>query len=484
MKKIFKNIAMIFMIGMSGITMNTEARLPKYMAPRAAELLIEKSELDFSDKYKQAINDILSSKSSENIDEVAEQILREVEITVDDFGSCYDVCKSMIADKVEKYNITGKNGKDQIVESVTKAAYACKLVDFLYSTKKRQYLANWFRKAYTDKKYHDIKVSESEGKLKNTFHLIKDVTEKTTIDGKFVNKHFPCWTGTLTCFFMGMGTAYKSIISESIASDINQVFSNLNEEMNKIVTILFTLEFTDNWGLINQICDTNEAEPTLYDRRRTEKKELYDPYDCVPVPNTAYNLLYDDEVSLYQGSCMISTIRNLIYMLCRSDKYALKPNFESNEYIRDEIKENLSKITDVSIVPGTTNELALKEFADILFSEPPLIKYEPTLLLFMLTLNNLLKDAHKLTFSRIQLALELQNVLSSASLRSIENILKRITNHENISVSLGKKPIYLTNWPAYCVKIKDSTIKKEITIGFGKRGIGLHTEILDIKTDV
>ena len=28
MKKIFKNIAMMFMVGVSGITMNTEARLP------------------------------------------------------------------------------------------------------------------------------------------------------------------------------------------------------------------------------------------------------------------------------------------------------------------------------------------------------------------------------------------------------------------------------------------------------------------------
>jgi len=470
MKKIFKNIAMMFMVGVSGITMNTEARLPKYMAPQAAELLIEASGLDFSDEYKQTISSILSNASSGDNEVVAEQIFREVEITVDDFGSCYDVCKSMIAKKIKEYNTTEESKKDQIAESVTKAVYACKLVNFLYSTKKRQHLANWFRKAYKDKKYHNMKVSEAEVELKNTFCLIKDITEETTIDGEFVNKHFPCWTGTLTCFMLGTNKniANKALSNKEVAKRCKESLSGVNAAY-KVVGILFSLELVDSWGDIKDICEKSD-EPI------PELSVSYDPYDCVPIPNAAYLIPQTASKQLfYQGSCMVSTIRNLVYMLCRNTSHP-------GDIITDNIKKDIKGAFSDSIytVSGTTSFNKLKQFSEKIL--PGITgKYQPTLELFICSLNSLLREdlRESITIPTPQQYLSGQLGIDQMV---VESILKKITGSHNINVTIQEKcPKLWRDWPTCLLIVNDETINKRITIAFGKRGFGEHIEIIDIK---
>ena len=468
MKKIFRNIALVLMIGISGITIDTEARLPKYMAPRATELLIEKSGLDFSDEYKQAINDILSSKSVENIYEVAEQIFREVEITVDDFGSCYDVCKSMIAKKIKEYNTTEESKKDQIAESVTKAVYACKLVNFLYSTKKRQHLADWFRKAYKNRKYCDIKVSDANIELEDTFCLVKGVTKETTIDGNFINNCFPCWTGTLTCFILGehKNIAKKALFKKEVVKKCKESLNGY-DEVYKVVRILFSLELVDNWDDIKDICEkSDEPIPTL--------GIPYDPYDCVPVPNTAYLVTPRDSMpGFYQGSCMVSTIRNLVYMLRQNTLYP-------ENIITDNIKEDIrSAFSDpIYEISGTTSFNKLKQFSDKIL--PGITeKYQPTLELFVCILNSLLREDLR---ESVVIPTPQQYLSGLIYQTVVKSILEKITGFHDITVIIQKDcPKLAGNWPECCLIINDKTINKKVTIAFGKRGAGEHSEIIDIR---
>ena len=102
------------------VNFDAEARLPKYMAQRAAELLIEKSGL-------------------------------------------------------------------QLKEGVGKKTFATKLVDFLYSTEKRQHLANWMKRRLPFKVHNtQIDWSTDEDDFKNLLDDINEPFEDTEVFRKFV----------------------------------------------------------------------------------------------------------------------------------------------------------------------------------------------------------------------------------------------------------------------------------------------------------
>ena len=326
---------------------NVEARLPKYMAPRAAELLIEASKLDFSVEYKQTISGILSNVSFDDNEVVTEQILGKVGVTKDDFGSCYDVCKSMIAKKVKEYNTTEKSKKDQITESITKASYACKLVDFLYSTEKRQHLANWMKNRIERGKIKTVHVTDEEGTVNHFIDLFNSISEVYNDNGDFrtfVNQHFPCWTGTMTCFMLN-SEAHK-ILAQGNAVDLCRTKLSTTKITHKIVSILFVFELIDNWNDIKQICKIG-VETDDSSRLNVPSFEEIDPYDCVPVPNTAYEI-----ENIYNGICLLSTTRNLLCIL-----KGRAPNFD-NFNIKTEIIEYLKKfesLEQLTAIPGINN---------------------------------------------------------------------------------------------------------------------------------
>ena len=155
------------------ISFDTEARLPKYMAQRAAELLIEKSGL------------VLTGES--------------------------------VANKAQKRREFTEN-----------------LVDFLYSTEKRQYLANWMKHAYKvapkdhfkkiisgnilsfNEEYTETICTELSDKLQ--LDKVANINWTTTCKNSdfinFVNQRFPCWTGTLTCFMLSENNVANKALSE------------------------------------------------------------------------------------------------------------------------------------------------------------------------------------------------------------------------------------------------------------------------------
>ena len=384
-----------------GISFNTEARLPKHMAQRAAELLIEKSEL-------------------------------------------------------------------QLKAGATKEAFAANLVDFLYSTKKRQNLTNWFRLAFIG----DIQISTASQDIKDIMTHVNGVTHETAISGSFVNQRFPCWTGTLTCFMMNKNNKAMQALSEGKVVERCQESLNSPDGAYKVVGILFTLELVDNWDDVKRITGSAEDAPA--------HPEQYDPYDCVPVPNTAYIRFKKEEPGkepkkYYQGSCMISTVRNLVYMLCRTTS-------DSTEIVKENMKEDIkTAFSDlIHTVPGTTSESTLKGFAEKIL--PGITdQYQPTLELFVCTLNSLLRVDMQ---ESIAIPTPHQYISGSLGIHQgvIESILRKITNHNgHLTVTLNNNPTKLSNdWPQSCLIINDLTVNKKITIAFGLRGTGYHVEIIDI----
>jgi hypothetical protein len=75
--------------------------------------------------------------------------------------------------------------------------------------------------------------------------------------------------------------------------------------LSTIIGIMFTLEALDTWKDFTAVINRKVEEPGY-------PEEDYDPYDVVPVPNTSYR-----GESKLEGSCMISTVRNLLFIFCR-----------------------------------------------------------------------------------------------------------------------------------------------------------------------
>lgn len=123
---------------------------------------------------------------------------------------------------------------------------------------------------------------EDENDFKNLLDDINEAFNDTEVFRTFVNQHFPCWTGTMTCFMIPNSLAYITLISNNL---VQRTKANLNQgtSCEKVIKLLFILELVDTWDDIKGIID-KPKEPI------PELSAAYDPYDCVPVPNTMYSV--------------------------------------------------------------------------------------------------------------------------------------------------------------------------------------------------
>ena len=144
---------------------------------------------------------------------------------------------------------------------------------------------------------------------------------------------------------------YKNIDQQAGVSDLSSI--------KKVIRILCMLELIDKWDDVERITGSTESAPA-----RTAQ---YDPYGCVPVPNTMYYL----QPAITQGSCMISTIRNLLCILCQDTNPGLSLRNEVRNYIIT--LNNAANKRD--FVSGTTNPEDLKRFADIVHPFKPVSRY-------------------------------------------------------------------------------------------------------------
>ncbi len=178
---------------------------------------------------------------------------------------------------------------------------------------------------------------------------------------------------------------------------------------------------------------------------------------------------------MFQGSCMINTIRNLLYILCRNTSSSVITTKNMREDIRDAF------VTSIYEVPGTTSFATLKEFSNKILSGVS-VRYQPTLELFICTINSLLRMDLR---ESIVMPTPQQYIVGLLGIDQnlISKILRKITDHNNISVTINENPIKLSSdWPQCCLTISDEVVNKKITIAFGKRGTGEHIEITNITT--
>lgn len=476
MKKIFKRLVCGSFLSIASIgCFNVEARLPKYMAQRAAELLIEKSGL-------------------------------------------------------------------QLKDGATKEAFAANLVGFLYSTEKRQHLANWMQNRINRgqiKTDHVTDAADTVNHFTDLFYEIAIDYNDNTSFRTFVNQHFPCWTGTLTCFMLYDQNIAKQILFLPVTSRTKNkyweykdgkttvdIISQLIPASQKIIHVLFLLELIDTWNDVQKITESSESAPA--------KTGRYDPYDCcVPVPNTIYKTNDDTMLNRQnvQGSCMVSTIRNLLCILCRNESGEI----QLPQTLRQGIAESLtSDLND--FVAGTTNPETLAWFArNVLLLR---VKYEPTCALFISSLMSMLstealneidtnaaiqssltvlhgcesglmvgmkeasRDENKRRqmlndYSKYNFFAKYSDLLGTNNGQSNNNLLSKlfieITGHQKLMVEFKKWPTVnvngmalkqitsKTNWPEYQLIITDPDVNKKITIGLGHSGGGgQHIEIINV----
>lgn len=467
MRKIFRNIALVLMIGVSGITMDTEARLPKYMAQRAAELLIEKSGIiiNFDERNLEELLKHLKHNKSPKLNKYASIVLRV--LGQDDSNT--SLVNNVLTQKLKDFKDELGYNISKCKKEILNAIYADRLVQFLYTTEKRQHLANWMNRRIHKGEISPDVVVDDKTKPTNEFISLFDNTEGGYRDDKnfrkFVNQYFPCWTGTLTCFMLSeKSKAYSLLIKNSFIQEIkNSMTVDSNGE--KLIVILFILELIDNWNDIREICENSEEPiPTIPD--------INDPYECVPVPNTMYVI----KGRKFQGSCMISTILNLISMF--SWNYSSKKFVFSTKNLRKGIREYFCNLSNIAEIPGTTTPSKLQEFSKHVFLTIPEKRYEPTIQLFICILNEMLEEEFRekiLATSDFLLISDIKTMNAH-----IQNVLQKITGNRNIKTSLNKLN---QKWPQHELKITGeiNNNNKIITVGLGQRGNGNHIEITKIE---
>lgn len=552
MKKHIKRLICYSLITLVSINFNIEARLPKYMAQRAAELLIKESKLGIKDKILDpeetkrenllCLKDIKSLVKSnvpvgmdiktKKIERIVNKILNDIKSKVTDKETFEKALlsssiKNTLSEKIkagvqktgtetEKLN----NIKKEIIEELKCFIYASKLVDFLYTTEKRQHLANWMKnRVYKGKVSDHFFLIKDEKETESFTRLFNDFDEGLIDDTyfrEFANWHFPCWTGTLTCFMLkepslaqrifqdktwrnkGYNKEYlteyslmEMIHTEDLKNfsikdckDFIKKYNNYFKSPQKLIRILFLLELMDEWKNVQQVIGNDTiSEPTLPNNYN------YDPYECVPVPNTAYFLnaqqvKNDSERIKLQGSCMVSVIRNLLCILCRDEN----GEYKKNDSLRSEVDKYIRNFNDTKIrdfIPGTTSPAILGEFAENILPEIK-VSYQPTLDLFVCTLNNLLKN--KIESSKVVIPTPAEYMdgkkLEIFYQDLIETILRQITNHgKSLSTTIQKewKTKNNNSWHNYTIAIEDEIVNKKVTIDIRKIGDGHHIEITDIK---
>lgn len=291
----------------------------------------------------------------------------------------------------------------------------------------------------------------------------------------------------MTCFMLN-NEAHKLLVQGNI-TDSCRIKLGTTKSAHKIVSILFVLELIDNWNDIKQICKIGGETDDL-SRLNVPSFEEIDPYDCVPVPNTAYEI-----ENIYNGTCLLSTTRNLLCIL-----KGRAPNFE-NFNIKTEVMEYFKKfesLEQLTAIPGITNIDEQNRWAGTLLAIRNL--HFPDLKGFIDTLIGLIKHItlQDKVFTLYDGA-ELQKYRDNFNFDSgmqygkinpdilnplITQILMHITSGKH-AISAQIREATLTDkktrtWPVLILEIQDKTINKTIIIGIGNVGRGQHIEIINI----
>lgn len=475
-KKLFYSAIMAFIS--IGVNFNAEARLPKYMAQRAAELLIEKSEINFDKEYgvRILLNRLKKSKAP-NLDNFTTSLFRLLKLDLQNTSLA-----NILKNKLISFNEDQQADSNTYAKEILKVVLAHKLVNFLYSTEKRQHLANWMKNRIEQGQIKSTTVNDSAGTVQHFTSLFTDIREAYVDDynfRRFVNQHFPCWTGTLTCFILN-GEAHQ-LLARGNAVDSCRTKLSSAKGTRKIVSILFVLELIDNWNDIKQICKTEEDDGA--DRLKEPDYVALDPYDCVPVPNTAYE--YE---GIFKGTCLLSTIRNLLSILGGPDQDFIRFNInhEVKGYLRG---HNLANI------PGITNINEQNKWAGTLLAIrdlhlPDLKGFVDTLIGLLDTKNeNILQLYEQAKLQQYRDGFNSRTKTQRSSIEQdildplITQILKSITNHDIRANSRTANQTEKTTrtWPVLILEISDNSIHKKITVGIGHVGGGQHIEILNIE---
>lgn len=255
------------------------------------------------------------------------------------------------------------------------------IIKTIYTTDGRNDFAQWMKNAYNDCiRNNQLNITDNYTEHYDKFcclftaypNPIKNIqSEQKPEVIKLANAFFPCWTGTFTAFFISanskkyVGNAEKiklfkkdnktytapttnDVITVSGAPSIwvlsaddnteqakryNAILSQCNNLVKKILWVMFVLETVDDPEVIKNLISIDKDGNTLSNENITQTYgspvSIYNnkisigwptvttpDYNVVPVPNT----FYLDNNHNPHGTCMLSTILNLLYLCNVTDK--------------------------------------------------------------------------------------------------------------------------------------------------------------------
>ncbi len=310
MKKIFRKLACCSFLSIASIgCFDVEARLPKYQGELAVKILVEKALTNF-----------------------------------------------------ESF-VNGDYTKKQFINDI---------IYMVYTNECRQSLANWMHARRPDRGNYGRRLKVLDGVDKDTplYRLLSNLLLPYTNTVEFnqdfsmlMNLAFPCWTGTLTCYMHnnGQSLAKESLqlgtvcgIDYIVAACKWLLFGNKlpkplpkaldhdkiktaqtiradNVNLVKLIGVLFTLEVIDDWNQLKAIVgNTDLNAPTV--------PAGYQSDLIVPVPNTGY---YNGSSHKYESDCHLSTLKNLLAVLCNHNYDAIVHETTSQYFVSTRVAKSI-----------------------------------------------------------------------------------------------------------------------------------------------
>jgi hypothetical protein len=430
---------------------------------------------------------------------------------------------------------SGSDGRHKMASEM-----ASKIVNFVYSTASRNSLGAWMKsRVQGGRIYKNTKDDAISQQFTKFLESVLGTYAENLNFNKLVNVAFPCWTGTMTCYMMNSSNLCFYALKNNCLTDacklflgfegkpigytFSKIITDYKGDERKIIGIMFTLEALDTWEDLLTVIGTKESKPKY-------PEEDYDQYDVVPVPNTSYNFKF-----LLQGSCMISTIRNLLFIFCRhkvgKNSYILNfsglnpeiSTFLETHYCASKMHlDFLDQVKDhaqysVEIDPKLINRIA-EEFAKTV-PDPS----APTFFSSVLELQKLVIDADLAKIARVSGITNLKeqtdwaDALNSVGALGAPNLLGLLSAlivirkdkssagddiPKDDLIAIGNKVAYCLNsakgggtdiratlktngegvkWPQLILTIIDSRANKKVDVGIGTVGKGEHIEIINIE---
>lgn len=234
-----------------------------------------------------------------------------------------------------------------------------------------------------------------------------------------------------------------------------------NANLAKLIGILFTLEVIDDWNQLKAIVDNLDLNAPMI-------PEGYQSDLVVPVPNTGYN----SSPNRYESDCHLSTLKNLLAVLCNHNYDAIVHKQTSQYFVSTRVARSI--IADVII--GETS----KQNHTVWFNSlPESIKSsaEPSIYWLIYALKVLLTDYDR-DFSTFKL--ELLEGLSN-EIVAMQDAIRTITGDTNAVVEINQlQDVEVKPWRNHRLKITLPMRTVVIQID-GTLTKGSHIEITDIR---